>query len=111
MKILETQGTLYTETGRKIMDAQEVDLTTGYEEVGREMTRITVHYSDGANKEIMHGCCVDLTETEEEITVDMLNITPVDIVRLAYGMLVCVDRMGLMDSFRKFAGGGENGKE
>lgn len=77
----------------------------------REVTGITVHYSNDTTKEIMHGCCVDLTETEEEMTVEMLHIAPMDIVRLAYGMLACVDRMGLMDAFRKFAGGGEDAEE
>lgn len=76
----------------------------------REITGITVHYSNDTTKEIMHGCCVDLTEITEEISVEMLNAAPIDIVRLAYGMLVCVDRMGLMDVFRKFAGGGDNGE-
>lgn len=77
----------------------------------KEITGITVTYTDGSTKELSSGCCVDLADKGEEMSVEMLNIKPVDIVRLAYGMLACVDRMGLMDAFRKFAGGGEDAEE
>ena len=78
----------------------------------REVTGILVTYSNGEQEQIEHGCCVNLKEkNQEEMCIEMLGIAPMDIVRLAYGLLVTVDKVGLMDAFKAFATGGTTGNE
>jgi hypothetical protein len=67
----------------------------------KEISGITVTYTDGSTKELQSGCCVDLEEVGNEMSVDMLNVEPTDIVRLALGLVVCVDRMGMIDMLRE----------
>lgn len=74
---------------------------------GKEISGIKVTYTDGSIKELTSGCCVDLADKGDEMSVEMLNIKPVDIVRLAYGLMACVDRMGMMDAFEKYVTGGK----
>lgn len=71
---------------------------------GKEICGIRVTYTDGSIKELSSGCCVDLADKGEEMSVEMLNIKPIDIVQLAYGLMACVDRMGMMEAFAEFAG-------
>ena len=55
------------------------------EEKSRDITGITVRYSDGSTKEIQSGCCVDLEKGSDDLSVEMLNVKPFDLVRLTYG--------------------------
>lgn len=57
------------------------------EEKSRDITGITVRYSDGSTKEIQSGCCVDLENGSDDLSVEMLNVKPFDLVRLAYGLV------------------------
>lgn len=63
----------------------------------KEIKGILIEYEDGSSKQIEKGCCVDLGIAEDELTVDMLNARPADIVRLACGLVFTVERFGLMD--------------
>lgn len=66
----------------------------------KEIKGILIEYEDGNSRRIERGCCVDLSITGNELHVDMLNAKPTDIVRLAYGLLCAVDRLGMMDLFQ-----------
>lgn len=72
---------------------------------GKEISAIRVTYTDGSTKELTSGCCVDLADKGDEMSVEMLNINPSDIIRLAYGLMACIDRMGMREDFVEFAGG------
>ena len=63
------------------------------EEKSRDITGITVRYSDGGTKEIQSGCCVDLEKGSDDLSVEMLNVKPFDLVRLAYGLVAAVQRL------------------
>ena len=56
------------------------------EEKSRDIAGITVRYSDGSTKEIQSGCCVDL-------------------VRLAYGLVAAVQRLGMREELTQYANG------
>lgn len=60
------------------------------EEKSRDIADITVRYSDGSTKEIQSGCCVDLEKGSDDLSVEMLNVKPFDLVRLAYGLVAAV---------------------
>ena len=49
------------------------------EEKSRDITGITVRYSDGSTKEIQSGCCVDLEKGSDDLSVEMLNVKPFDL--------------------------------
>ena len=44
------------------------------EEKDKEVTGITVTYDDGSTKEIQQGCCVDLKNGSDDLSVELLNI-------------------------------------
>lgn len=73
------------------------------EEKSRDITGITVRYSDGSTKEIQSGCCVDLEEGSDDLSVEMLNVKPFDLVRLAYGLVAAVQRLGMRDELEQYA--------
>lgn len=75
------------------------------EEKNREITGITVRYSDGSTKELQNGCCVDLEKGRDDLSVEMLNVKPYDLVRLAYGLVVTVQRLGMREELENIAGG------
>lgn len=74
------------------------------EENNRYITGITVRYSDGSTKELQSGCCVDLEKGSDDLSVEMLNVKPYDLVRLAYGLADAVQRLGMRKEFENFAG-------
>lgn len=43
------------------------------EEKDKEVTGITVTYDDGSTKEIQKGCCVDLKNGSDDLSVELLN--------------------------------------
>jgi hypothetical protein len=43
-------------------------------EKDKEVAGITVTYDDGSTKEIQQGCCVDLKNGSDDLSVELLNI-------------------------------------
>ena len=75
------------------------------EEKSRDITGITVRYSDGSTKEIQSGSCVDQEEGSDDISVKMLNVKPFALERLAYGLVAAVQRLGMRDELEQYADG------
>lgn len=75
------------------------------EEKSRDIAGITVRYSDGNTKEIQSGCCVDLEKGSDDLSVEMLNVKPFDLVRLAYGLVAVVQRLGMREELTQYANG------
>lgn len=71
----------------------------------KEPKKIVVEFEDGTAKEVEHGCIVELKQGSDEMCVDMLNVSKLDIVRFAYGLVVTVDRMGMMKLFEVYMNG------
>lgn len=71
----------------------------------KEPKKIVVEFEDGTTKEVEHGCIVELKQGSDEMCVDMLNASKLDIVRFAYGLVVTVDRMGMMKLFEAYMNG------
>lgn len=70
-----------------------------------ELVGITVRYSNGNTKEIQSGCCVDLEEGSDDLSVEMLNVKPFDLVRLAYGLVAAVQRLGMREELTQYVNG------
>ena len=49
-------------------------------EKDKEVAGITVTYDDGSTKEIQQGCCVDLKNGSDDLSVELLNIKAFDLV-------------------------------
>lgn len=75
------------------------------EENSRDITGITVRYSDGSTKEIQSGCCVDLEKGSDDLSVEMLNVKPFALVRLAYGLVAAVQRLGMREELTQYVNG------
>lgn len=75
------------------------------EENSRDITGITVRYSDGSTKEIQSGCCVNLEKGSDDLSVEMLNVKPFDLVRLAYGLVAAVQRLGMREELTQYVNG------
>lgn len=50
-------------------------------EKDKEVAGITVTYDDGSTKEIQQGCCVDLKNGSDDLSVELLNIKAFDLVK------------------------------
>lgn len=81
------------------------------EENNRYITGITVRYSDGSTKDLQSGCCVNLENSSDDLSAEMLNVKPYDLVRLAYGFAVTVQRLGMREELENLAGGTRVEKE
>lgn len=75
------------------------------EEKDKEVTGITVMYDDGSTKEIQQGRCVDLKNGSDDLSVGLLNIKAFDLVKLTYGLMVVIEKIGLEDAFNAYARG------
>lgn len=75
------------------------------EKNSRDITGITVRYSDGSTKEIQSGCCVDLEKGSDDLSVEMLNVKPFDLVRLAYGLVAAAQRLGMREELTQYVNG------
>ena len=75
------------------------------EEKSRDIAGITVRYSDGSTKEIQSGCCVDLEKGSDDLSVEMLNVKPFGLVRLGYGLVATVQRLGMREELTQYANG------
>lgn len=73
---------------------------------GKEVTSITVGFSDGTTEELTRGCVVNLDKRgDTEMSVDMLQASAIDIVQMAYGLIVTVERIGLKKELLAFLNG------
>ena len=75
------------------------------EENSRDITGITVRYSDGSTKEIQSGCCVDLEKGSDTLSVEMLNVKKFDFVRLVYGLVTTAQHMGMREKLTQYVNG------
>ena len=74
-------------------------------EKDKEVAGITVTYDDGSTKEIQQGCCVDLKNGSDDLSVDLLNNIALDLVILTFGLIVVIEKIGLEDDFNAYARG------
>ena len=74
-------------------------------EKDKKVAGITVTYDDGSTKEIQKGCCVDLKNGSDDLSVELLNIKAFDLVKLTYGLMVVIEKIGLEDAFNAYAKG------
>lgn len=74
-------------------------------EKDKEVAGITVTYDDGSTKEIQQGCYVDLKNGSDDLSVELLNIKAFDLVKLTYGLMVVIEKIGLEDAFNAYARG------
>lgn len=65
--------------------------------------KIIVVMEDGSQKEISKGMSAEFVN--DTMHVDMVNISKFDIVRIAYGIMVTVDKMGMSDLLSAYADG------
>ena len=75
------------------------------EEKSRDIAGITVRYSDGSTKEIQSGCCVDLEKGSDDLSVELLDVKPFDLIRLTYGLVAAVQRLGMREELTRYANG------
>ena len=68
-----------------------------------DVKEITVKFEDGSVKQIEKGCCVDLADVKDKMHIALLRVQPYDMVRLAYGLAVVVEKMGMTDKLMEFA--------
>ena len=74
-------------------------------EKDKEVAGITVTYDDGSTKELQQGGCVDPKNARDELRVEPLNIKAFDLVKLTYGLMVVIEKIGLEDAFNAYARG------
>lgn len=55
--------------------------------------KILIEYEDGTVKEINKGIAAEFDN--DNMHVDMVSVSKVDMVRIAYGMMVTVEKMGM----------------
>lgn len=71
----------------------------------KEIKGIVVEFEDGTTKRIEEGCCVDLKDMGDNMSVEMLHVKPIDIVQLTYGLMVAVERMGMTELLKAYVDG------
>jgi hypothetical protein len=69
-----------------------------------EANKIKIEYEDGDIKELKKGIAVEFNN--KKMSVDMVNVSNVDLIRLVYGMLKMVDEMGMTSLLQTYANGG-----
>ena len=47
----------------------------------------------------------------DDLSVEMLNVKPFDLVRLAYGLVAAVQRLGMRDKLEQYANGVGEGQD
>lgn len=65
--------------------------------------KIAVTYEDDTIKELEKGLVAEFDN--DNMKVDMVNISKIDLVRIAYGMMVAVDKMGMMPLLESYING------
>lgn len=77
-----------------------------------DVKEITVVRDDGSQEKVEHGAVVEMEG--DDISIAFVNIQPVDIVRLAIGMVEAVRQMGMgeaLDQMVSYCYGGQTGGE
>lgn len=65
--------------------------------------KISIEYENGTVKEMNKGIAAEFDN--ENMYVDMVGVSKLDIVRIAYGMMVTVDKMGMTPLLQAYASG------
>ena len=65
--------------------------------------KIMIEYEDGSAKELSKGIAAEFDN--ENMHIDMLHVSNIDMVRIAYGMLMMVDKMGMTPLLQAYASG------
>lgn len=68
-----------------------------------DANRILVEYEDGSIRELKKGIAAEFDY--ENMKVEMIDISKLDLVRIAYGMLVTVERMGMTPLLKSYVSG------
>lgn len=70
------------------------------QELENKVKKITVEYEDGSKKELTKGVVVEFEG--DRIKMDLAYINSIELVRLAYGVAVAVNKLGLMDILQEY---------
>ena len=54
---------------------------------------------------------MDLEKGSDDLSVEMLNVKPFDLVRLAYGLVAAVQRLGMRGKLEQYANGAGEGQD
>lgn len=73
-----------------------------------DVKEITVVRDDGSQEKVEHGAVVEIEG--DTINIECLNIMPVDVVRIAIGMLKAVYELEMDDLLKKMCGYYSEGK-
>ncbi len=65
--------------------------------------KILIEYENGTVKEMSKGIAAEFDN--ENMHVDMLNVSKMDMVRIAYGMMITVEKMGMTPLLQAYASG------
>ena len=65
--------------------------------------KILIEYEDGTVKEMNKGIAAEFDK--DNMHVDMVSVSKVDMVRIAYGMIVTVEKMGMTPLLQAYASG------
>lgn len=63
-------------------------------------SKITVTYENGTVKELKKGIAAEFDN--DKMSVEMLDVSKFDLVRIAYGMIMTVEKMGLMPMLEQY---------
>lgn len=67
----------------------------------KKVKKITVEYEDGSKKELTKGVVAEFEG--DRIKMDLAYINNIELVRLAYGAALAVNKLGLMDLLQEYA--------
>jgi len=65
--------------------------------------KILIEYENGTVKEINKGIVAEFDK--DNMHVDMVSVSKMDLVRIAYGMIATVEKMGMTPLFQAYASG------
>lgn len=65
--------------------------------------KIVIEYENGEKKEIEQGMAAELCDGK--MNLDMTNMSKIDFIRIAYGIIVAVEEMGMMPALKAYAKG------
>ena len=65
--------------------------------------KIRIEYEDGSAKELSKGIAAEFDN--ENMSIDMIHISGLDILRIAYGMMALVEEAGMMPLFQAYLSG------
>lgn len=65
--------------------------------------KILIEYEDGTIRTLSKGVAAEFDHNE--MNVEMIEVSPLDMVRIAYGMLVTVDKIGMTPLLQAFVNG------